>query len=101
MNADNQAVCRGATIEEALPHAQTKVVLTTGEQQEFLRQWIKAARKQIENDQLEARVDKQYKKEYEPREKYGAKLPPIVREGWKEHIRAEIRTKLKPDSTLD
>jgi hypothetical protein len=96
MSADNAPVCRGASIEAALPYAQAKVIVTTGEQQDFLRQWVKAAEKQIENDQLEARVDTQYKREYEPRERYGAKLPVVMREGWKQHIRDEIRNNLKP-----
>ena len=97
LNSDDEPLCRGACIQEALPHAEMKMVATTGEQRDFLRRWVKAARKQIENDQLEARVDKEYKRDFAPREKYGAKLPLPVREGWKEHIRDEIRKKLKPE----
>jgi urocanate hydratase len=97
LNADNEPQCRGARVEDALPCAERKLRVATGEQRDFLRQWVKAARKQIGIDQLEARVDKEYKKEYEPREKYGAKLPALVREGVKEDIRNEIRKKLKPE----
>jgi hypothetical protein len=96
LNADNEPSCRGASIEKALLYAEVKVHQTTGETKDFLGRWIKTARKQIQNDQLEARVDKQYKREYEPHEKHGAKLHAPIREGFKEHLRDEIRNKLKP-----
>ena len=98
LTAGNDPFSRGATIEEALPHAQIKAASETGERRDFLLRWVQAATRQIKNDQLEARIDKQYKKLYEPGEKYIAKLSLPIRDGCKEHIRDQIRQKLKPDS---
>ena len=96
LTADSEPLCRGASVEVALPYAMLRVESETGERQEFLRRWVKAAIAQIKNDELEARVDRVFKEEYGPREKYAAKVPPVLAESWRENGRNEIRERLKP-----
>ena len=96
LTADNEPLCRGGSVEEALPFAMLRVESETGERQEFLRRWVKAANARIKGDELEARVEKAFKREYGPREKYAAKVPPALAESWREKGRNEIRERLKP-----
>ena|ERR1700693_686546 len=100
LNADNEPRCRGASNKDALSHAYTKLVKMEheegqDEQCDIIRQWIKAVYTEIAGENLEARVDKEYKKEYERFEKHGEKLPVVVRERVKEDNRQKIRDKLK------
>jgi hypothetical protein len=48
LNADNEPSCRGASLEEALLHAEAKAAESTGEKRDFLLTWIEKARKQIQ-----------------------------------------------------
>ena len=98
LNAHNQPVCYGASMEEAIPYAVMKAKSTTGEVRDSLLQWIKTAMEQIKKDRLEARVDKEYKERYEALEgKHFAKYSTLVRELHSEALRNEIRKNLRPE----
>jgi hypothetical protein len=94
-NADHEPLCRGATIEEALAFAEEKAQSATGERQLFLLKWIEAAKKRIEVDDLDALVDRKYKKEYASVEKHAKTLPAFARKPVEDFMRERIRKELK------
>lgn len=97
LSVDGEPLCRGArSIECALPHARLKARSTTGDQQEFLLKWIEAANKRIEEDDLNARVESEYAKEYSSVEKYAKKLPDYARQPAEDFMRERIRKRLDP-----
>jgi hypothetical protein len=96
LNADNEPLCRGASLEEALPHAEEKATSVNAMQRDFILRWIEAAKRKLEIDDLDARVDTAYKKEFAAGEKHAKKLPDFLRKTAEDFMRERIRNRLKP-----